>query len=504
MANGNSYRQILKSSSIIGGASVLNILISLVRTKVAAVILGPTGIGLIGLLQSMMATASAISALGLANVGTRQIAEAVAKGDDIALSVVRRSLFLGVLTLAAGGALVFLGLSDFIALHILDDGNRVTELRWMALGVLFSVGASSQSALLNGLRKIGDLAKLSIASSLGATVIGVTALLFWKERGLVVFIIAAPICTFFAGHWFVSKIVIPIKVHVPFVGILNQWRIMFRLGAAFMLSGVVVLLGQFALRAVIGRDLGSEALGQFQAAWAISMTYLGFVLSSMGTDYYPRLTATIHNRKNANRIVNEQTEVALLLAGPVLLLMLSLAPWVVNILYSKSFEVSISILRWQVLGDILKIASWPLGFVILAAGDGRRFLATESLGIGVLVVLTMVGIPLFGVMAAGMAFFAMYLVYLLIVLWVVKKKTDFVWDKRVLQSLLILMLVASSIMFLSTLSELIAAVLGSVVSLVFAVVAIAKLGKMANLTGALGRLSSFSRRLIENSGFWRK
>ena len=47
----------------------------------------------------------------------------------------------------------------------------------------------------------------------------------------------------------------------------------------------------------------------------------------MGTDYYPRLTATIHDPVATNRLVNEQTEVALLLAGPVLLAMLALAPW---------------------------------------------------------------------------------------------------------------------------------------------------------------------------------
>ena len=51
---GKSYRQILRSTSIIGGASVINILIGLVRVKVAAVLLGPAGIGLIGLFKAML------------------------------------------------------------------------------------------------------------------------------------------------------------------------------------------------------------------------------------------------------------------------------------------------------------------------------------------------------------------------------------------------------------------------------------------------------------------
>jgi len=67
------------------------------------------------------------------------------------------------------------------------------------------------------------------------------------------------------------------------------------------------------------------------------MTYLGFVLGAMATDYYPRLTAAISDTATATRLVNEQTEVALLLCAPVLLAMLGLAPWVIHLLYSAEF-----------------------------------------------------------------------------------------------------------------------------------------------------------------------
>ena len=46
---GGSYLSILKSTSLIGSASLLNILISMVRIKFVAVLLGPTGVGLLGL-----------------------------------------------------------------------------------------------------------------------------------------------------------------------------------------------------------------------------------------------------------------------------------------------------------------------------------------------------------------------------------------------------------------------------------------------------------------------
>ena len=48
-----SYRRILKSSSIIGGSSVINILIGLLRTKVLAILIGPSGVGLVSLYTSL-------------------------------------------------------------------------------------------------------------------------------------------------------------------------------------------------------------------------------------------------------------------------------------------------------------------------------------------------------------------------------------------------------------------------------------------------------------------
>ena len=77
------------------------------------------------------------------------------------------------------------------------------------------------------------------------------------------------------------------------------------------------------------------------------MTYIGFVLQAMSVDYYPRLAAAIADHDAVNRMVNEQTEVALLLAGPVLLAMLGLAPWVIDVLYSPQFSEAAAILRWH-------------------------------------------------------------------------------------------------------------------------------------------------------------
>ena len=63
-ADKHTYGQILKSSALIGGSSVLNLGIGMVRTKAMAVLLGPAGFGLMGLYGSIADLAVSIAGYG--------------------------------------------------------------------------------------------------------------------------------------------------------------------------------------------------------------------------------------------------------------------------------------------------------------------------------------------------------------------------------------------------------------------------------------------------------
>ena len=185
-----------------------------------------------------------------------------------------------------------------------------------------------------------------------------------------------------------------------------------KLGAAFAVAGTATALSQLAFRSILGQSVGVAALGQFQAAWFISMTYVGFVLQAMGADYYPRLTTAIANREPPARLVQEQIEVALALAGPVLLATLAAAPLVIWLLYSSAFVPAAGILRWQILADVLKVASFPLGYLLLAQGRGWTFMALEIANNLVMVAALVILLPLVGIEASGIAVLISYVAYL--------------------------------------------------------------------------------------------
>lgn len=431
MQNNSSYRQIIRSTGLIGAASLVNVAIGLARMKAVALLLGPAGIGLVGLYQNLLATASTISGVGISNVGTRQIAEANERGEDGAVGDVRSALFTSALILSGVGVFVFWLLRDIFAIHVLGDREHSSALGWLSLGVGLTVVAGSQLAVLQGLRRTGDIALLSIFSAAISTLLGVGAIYLFGFGGIFLLTLAVPASSCLLGVWYLSKISGARLKKNPRAIMLNQWRSLMTLGAPFMIAGLFATLAQLLVRTVVQKDLGANALGNFQASWQISMTYVGLVLIAMGTDYYPRLTSVIGDKAAATKMANEQTEVALLLAGPVLIAMLALAPWIVRLLYSEEFGPASSVLRLQVIGDLLKVASWPLGYVLLASADGKKYLITEAIAYGSFVIFTAILLPALKLEAAGAAFIMMYAIYLPCVYLLARRKINFAWSLRV-------------------------------------------------------------------------
>lgn len=414
-----------------GVASVLNIAFGLAKMKVAAVLLGPAGVGLIGLYQNLIQTGSTIASLGIAQAGTRQIAAAKATGGPSAVDRTRRALFWGMLILSILGGLLFFMVSRWTSIYLLDAQDREGEVAWLSIGVMLTVVAAGQTALLTGMRRTTHLALIQVTSGLTGAVIGIFSLWQWGQAGLIAMLLSAPAATLAVGYLFTSRLPRVKGLHTGWHELLVEWRCLSRLGIALMLSALVTTLSLLAVRGLVRQQLGQEALGHFQASWSIGMTYLGFVLTAMATDYFPRLSAVIRDKEAACRMVNEQTEMALMLCGPVLLAMFGLAPWVVQTLYSSEFSPASDLLRWQIAGDILKVLSWPLGFTLLAAGAGKTFVLTEAAGMGVFVAGIAIALPWLGLTATGVSFVALYAAYLPAVYLISRRLIGFRWSVAV-------------------------------------------------------------------------
>ena len=85
-----SSRGLLRSMAIIGSAQAVKIAITIIRAKTVAVLLGPSGTGLLSVFNNLRELSSQGAGLGLGSSGVRELS--AAKGDTATLSRVRRVL----------------------------------------------------------------------------------------------------------------------------------------------------------------------------------------------------------------------------------------------------------------------------------------------------------------------------------------------------------------------------------------------------------------------------
>ncbi len=479
-----SYRQVFRSSAIIGGASVVNMGISIAKVKVLAILLGPVGIGLMGLYQNIMSMAATLAGCGMGSSGVRQLA---ASADDAeTFSIIRRALWLGNLMLGFAGMAILWLLREPVARWVFGDSVHAGDVGWLGLGLLLTLIAGSQTALLQGMRRIDDLARVSILSSLVAALVGTLAVYLLGKDGLLWFVLTAPAANSLVASYYAARLPQP-QVPYDLAAIQQQWLAILKLGIPLMSAGLLMLITQLAARSIVLRELGLEASGYFQAAWAISFTYVGFVLRAMAMDYFPRLTTVISDHERAGKLVNEQAEMALLLVGPLLMAMVTLAPWVIHLLYAESFSPAAQILRWQVLGDVLKVASTPIVFIFLATGHGGVAIGTQLIWSAAYLGPLVLGIGEFGLVMAGVGFWVAYLIYYVVVAIVANKLVGFKPSQRTWSFTLLLSLAGGIILSLSSRSPPAAVAVGAVVTLLVSVYSLRRLDHLIDLTGLLRR-----------------
>jgi PST family polysaccharide transporter len=236
----------------------------------------------------------------------------------------------------------------------------------------------------------------------------------------------AAVSTF--SSWWYSRQIFPQRPPMSMHQFGHEARALLRLGVVFMTSGLLTFGAAYAIRLIILSEEGVVAAGLYQAAWAIGGLYAGFILQAMGTDFYPRLTTAANDHTECNRLVNEQTEISILLAGPGLLATLTLAPLMMNLLYSAEFSGGADLLRWICLGMMLRIVAWPMGFIVLAKGARSIFFWTELAATLVHVGLALLFIPRLGTAGAGIAFFGLYVWHSILIYVIVRRLTGFRWS----------------------------------------------------------------------------
>lgn len=420
----SSYRQIMKATSLFGGVQVFNILIAIVRSKFVAILLGPAGMGIVGLFHSTLGLVASITNFGLRTSAVKDIAEAVGTNNlkkvAIVVTVLRRLVwFTGLL-----GAVITVVFASWLSNLAFGNTNYTFAFIWLSITLLLNQLSSGQSVLLQGFRKLKLLAKSSVLGSFIGLLVTVPLYYFYGEKGIVPVIIISSVVSLILTWCFSKKVTIE-KVNVDITQTIKKGKQMMTLGFMLSLSGLITVGAAYIVRIYISNTGSLEDVGLYNAGFAIIGTYVGLVFSAMATDYFPRLSGVAHNNAKATVLINQQAEIGILILAPILTVFLIFINWVVIILYSTKFIPVNVMIHWAALGMYFKVVSWAIGFLLLAKGSSKLFFCSELIANIYLLLFNILGYKFFGLDGLGISFLIGYILVLVQIYCIAKYYYNF-------------------------------------------------------------------------------
>lgn len=448
----NSYRSILKGTSVFGGVQVFQILLNLVRGKFVALLLGPAGMGVNSLLNTAGLTMVRASSLGLNLAIVKEIS---ARKENhgrlhIAVALARRM----VIVTALIGAVACLLLSGVLSRMTFGDTSHSGWFMLLSLMVFFTVAGNGMMSVLQGLHRVKVLSRASIVGGVVGLTVGVPLYYFYGVDGIVPAMIAFSLSTFIF-FWISaqkavgkSDIIFRWKEHRPLI------RHLLALGMILMAGDLIGTFINYLLNIYIRWQGALDDVGLFQGANSLTNQYAGMIFTAMMLDYFPRLAAASSDNAKIGVIVRRQLEIVSLIATPLIALLILTAPIVIRVLLSSEFLPITPLIRWLGIGVLLRAFMYPLGYITFAKDNKRLFFWMEAVGLNAMtLLLNCVGYSLFGLNGLGYALIVDCCICFLLYCIVNRRLYGLKIDIRTLRALGLGLMIAGAVIMGSLLTE---------------------------------------------------
>ena len=451
MEKQSSYKQIAKATSIFGGVQVFNILLSIIRSKVVALLLGTSGVGLMGMFTATTSMIASLTNLGIGFSAVRTVSESAASNDGSLISRTIKTLRRWVVLTGLAGAAISIILSKQLSNWTFGNSDYTWAFIWLSSTLFLQALTSGQLALLQGMRKLKHLAKANILGSFLGLCCSLPLYYWFQADGIVPALIVTAIISLVLSWHFTRKIPME-ETTVSYRESFSEGMEMVKLGSVVMITGFATAGVMYLIRMFISRTGGLEQVGLYTAAWAILNGYVDMIFAAMGTDYFPRLSAVNRDNAQMKKLVNEQAEMGALLLGPILILMLTTLPLIIRILLTPEFLPVTELIEWALIGILFKSGSWSIAFTMLAKGDKKMYFLSETSSNIIVLSTTLLLYHFLKLEGIGIAFLVSYILYLLTVYTIAKIKYTFSFDNAFIKIFLVqLLLTVSSFIIINTL-----------------------------------------------------
>ncbi|OOG69874.1 oligosaccharide flippase family protein [Flavobacterium sp. A45] len=423
----SSYLQIVKATSIFGGMQFLNIIISIVRTKLIAIFIGPAGMGIVSLLNSALNMVSGITGLGIETSAIKHISEQYNSADlnsaSPIIAIVKKIAFVtGIF-----GTLIVALFSSWLSKLTFGNSNYTYFFVYLSITLLFKQLSVGQIVVFQGFRKLKILAKANFYGNLIGLLFSIPLYYFYRIDAIVPAILVTSVVSFLVSFYYSRKIKIE-KSTISNSELFGEGKSIIKLGLMLTLSGLLTLLASYIIQIYVGKTGGLKEVGFYNAGFTLLNSYVGIVFTVMSTDYFPKLSSICNDNKKIRVSVIEQSYMSIFIITPIIILFLTFVPLIIKVLYTSEFISIIPMVCFGILAMLFRAVSWSMGFILIAKGDSKMFVKT-AFGFNFLsVILNILGYSFYGLEGLGFSFLIYYFIHLVAIKIITKKRYDFYFD----------------------------------------------------------------------------
>ncbi|NMM06714.1 MAG: O-antigen translocase [Polaromonas sp.] len=404
-------RKLLTVTLFSGLLTLLRMASGFVIAKVVAIYTGPSGIAMLGQVQSLVSALSGITAAPAGTGVVRYTAEYQAAGLDGCAPWWKAALKWIVVLLAVviPVACIF---AKPLAHWVFGDVNYFWLVVMTALALPLSAANTLIASVINGQHQYRRFIGLGMVSVIIATIVMVVlvmeenlkgamiaAVLFSSISGLVMLVGSVQQPWFRLKYWWGATD----SAHLKGIG---------GYVAMAVTTALTVPVSLLMVRNILIAQVGWEQAGHWQAVWKISEVYLGVITMALSTYFLPKLASL----EGAGAILKEIKTTAKIVMPIVLLLAIAvylLRDVAISLIFTEAFRPARELFAIQLVGDVVKIMSWLYAYPMLSRGATKWFMGSEIAFSIMFVLLAYVFVAKYGVHGANFAYTANYCLYLL-------------------------------------------------------------------------------------------
>lgn len=402
---------LLKTSVLNGIAVLVKTATMFILNKILAVYVGPSGYAAIGQFQNFI---QMVTSFAGGSINTAVVKYTAEYGDNpTEQHRVWQNAGTIVLALSVIFSLLIILFQKPLALYIFHSTEYQSVFTWFGIFLIFFNFNALFLAILNGKKEIFKLVIANIAGSVFSLVItGFLAYQYHILGALIALSIYQSIAFFITlilcikSDWFKFQFLFG-DIDKAIATKFGHYALM------ALVSAVCVPLSQIAIRTLLTNKFGANYAGYWEAMTRLSGAYLMLVTTTLGVYYLPRLSE-LKTYIEIKREVYTGYKFIFPLALIGALAVYLLRDWIIKLLFTESFLPMRELFLWQIIGDILKIGSWILAYLMLGRAMTKLYIITEIIFAISLILFTYLFTRYLGFQGSTIAYMVNYLVY-----WVV-------------------------------------------------------------------------------------